>query len=89
MQAVTRQQKTGYYVTHADGSAFTDATGHGWFSLTIARETARRIGGWYECGSRTSIKEVVQGYQAPAVTADSPDTLNAEGERLAREERWD
>lgn len=96
MQATIRLQKTGYYVTAADGSAFTDETGHGWFSLALARDHARRLGGSFCKGTATTIKEVVQGYQpdalraeaaAAGITADSP-VLDAGAERLAREERW-
>lgn len=54
-----RLQKTGYYVTSPDGSMYRDGTGKIWFSKDIARQLAREIGGWYEQGSRITIKEVV------------------------------
>ena len=63
MQAIVKLQKTGYYITHADGSWFSDSFGHMWFSKKIASETARRIGGWYEQGQRGTIKEVVIRYE--------------------------
>jgi hypothetical protein len=61
-----RRQVTGWYVTTADGSPYTDVTGHGWFSKTLARQLARETGGWYEQGNRTTVKEVVTGYETPA-----------------------
>lgn len=65
IKAIISRQKAGYYVTWPDSSPYADATGHGWFSKRIALETARRIGGWYEQGNRTTIKDVVTGYEAP------------------------
>lgn len=97
MQAIISQQPTGWYVTAADGSLYTDETGHGWFAKPVAREHARRLGGWYERGNRTTVKEVVTGYTslddlraacaAAGITADSPAALDAEAEQLARQER--
>lgn len=60
--AIVKLQKTGYYVTDADGDPYTDPDGHSWFARDIARDIARRLGGWYEQGSRTTIKEVVTGF---------------------------
>lgn len=62
MTAIISRQKTGYYVTDADGHGYQDAAGHGWFSKTVARDHARRLGGMYHNGNRTTIKEVVTGY---------------------------
>jgi hypothetical protein len=61
LRPVTRQQKTGYYVTTDDGM-YADAQGHVWFSKDIARDLAHRLGGWYDQGNRTTIKVVVTGY---------------------------
>ena len=99
MKAITRLQKTGYWVTAEDGGSYTDEAGHMWFSKPLARQIARDLRTWYEQGNRTTIKEVVTGYlpdplqalraelAADGWTADSPAVLDAEGERLAREER--
>ena len=57
-QTTIRLQKTGYYVTYPDGTPYI-FDGHSWFTAPIARDIARKIGGWYEQGNRTSIKEVV------------------------------
>jgi hypothetical protein len=64
MTPIIKQQKTGYYVQDGDGRSYSDETGHGWFSKPVAREHARRLGGMYYDGNRTSIKEVVTGYQS-------------------------
>jgi len=100
MKAITRLQKTGYWVTAEDGGSYTDEAGHMWFSKPLARQIARDLRTWYEQGNRTTVKEVVYGYlpdtlaeareqlAAAGYSADSPATLDAEAERLAREERW-
>lgn len=100
MKAITRLQKTGYYLTTEDGGSYRDATGHTWFSKALARQLARQTGGMFYDGNHTTIKEVVHGYLpetldeareqlvAAGVTAESPAMLDGESERLAREERW-
>lgn len=61
---IIRLQKTGYYVTYSNGTHFTDETGHGWFCKNLARQYAAEIDGWFELGNRSTVKEVVMGYQS-------------------------
>jgi hypothetical protein len=63
MKAIIKLQKTGYYVLDANDGTCRDGEGHMWFSKPLARELARKVGGMYFDGSKTTIKEVVTGYQ--------------------------
>ena len=42
---IITQQKTGWYVTDADGHMYTQDGNHLWYSKTIARDIARAHGG--------------------------------------------
>jgi len=62
-KAITVQRTTGYYVTTADG-LYADADGRTWFSKAVAAAICRKLGGWYEQGNRTTVKDVVTGYES-------------------------
>lgn len=64
-RAILAIRPTAYYITLPDGEFWTDAEGHMWFSKTVARETAPRVGGHYQQSTTRSLKQVVTGYRAP------------------------
>lgn len=71
--AVIKQQKTGYYVNYPDGGAYTDAGDRMWFSKPVAAGIAKRLGGWYELGNRTTFKTVVTEYLDMPARVEVPD----------------
>jgi hypothetical protein len=62
MKATTELRKTGWYITDADGSTYTDANGRMWFTKAIALKLARNLGGMYYPHTSGGLKMVVTGY---------------------------